>query len=251
MVAIPFVMIGLMMGFGVAYDGYRMYQENIEQDRRARSIGLATLKAYELAGCEFDHVNRNAGRVRFALDAGRRAMDVTNAENAPLPAVSIPANGTSEPIEATFDDMAEGRLANARVRIGSVEDLSDRTLGGLKPCSVITPSLNLSTPSSLNFSTPQVDDWAAGEPFDSSLIPADFDWRFYLNSYSDLTSHNPPLDTEVEARRHFARHGVVEQRTLWKPPSSLNLSTPQVDDWEVGKPFESSLIPADLSLIHI
>lgn len=208
-VAIPFVMIGLMMGFGVAYDGYRMYQENIEQDRRARSIGLAALKAYELAGCEFDHVNRNAGRVRFALDAGRRAMDVTNAENAPLPAVSIPAEGTSSPIEATFEDTTGGTLANASIRIGSVEDLSDRTLGGLRPCAVI--------PTSLNLSTPQVDDWEVGQPFQSSLIPTDFDWRVYLNSYPDLTSHNPPLDTEAEARRHFARYGVFQGRTSWTP----------------------------------
>jgi hypothetical protein len=209
-VGAPFMVIGLLMGFGVTYSGYRVYQENIEQDRRARSIGLAALKAYDLAGCEYDHVNRNAGRVRFAVDAARRAMDVENVESMPLPSISIPAGGTSGPIEAVFEDSTGGTRGKVTLRLGSVDDMSDGTLGVLKPCVAATTYLNLTTP--------QVDDWLPNQPFQASLIPADFDWRTYLATYPDLTAHNPPLDTEAEARRHFALYGVHEAgRTVWTP----------------------------------
>jgi hypothetical protein len=139
-------------------------------------------------------------------------MDVKNVESVSLPAVSIPAEGTIEPIEAVFEDTSGGTLAKATLRLGSVDDLSDRSLGGLKPCSAVVPQLSLPTP--------LVDDWESGQSFQSSLLPGDFDWQTYLAANPDLLGFSPPINTEVEAKRHFVKYGANEitskpSRGMW------------------------------------
>jgi hypothetical protein len=221
MIATPLMLVGGLMLFGLAYDGYRAYRENIEQDRRARSIGVVALKAYQRAGCSYDRDGNNAGRVTFALNAAMNAVDIKDVTARAIPAVTLPSSG---PVEVVFEDTSGPSLAKVVVRLGSLSSADDTSLEGLNPCKVVPFT-------GLNLSASAVDNWEAGQPFDSGLIPSNFNWRQYLAWNLDLLGSG--LDTEIEAKRHFAWHGKREGRLVG------------YDNWEAGQPFQSGLIPSD------
>jgi len=114
MIAIPLMMVAALMLFGLVYDGYRVYRENIEQDRRARSIGAIALKAYQRAGCEYDRNDNNAGRVKFAFNAAMSAVDIKDVSARAVPELTLPS---SSPIEVAFKNISCSLVV---VRLGSL-----------------------------------------------------------------------------------------------------------------------------------
>ena len=54
------------------------------------------------------------------------------------------------------------------------------------------------------------DNWMKGAAYDASKIPSDFDWRAYASRYGDFAAAG--IDTEEEARRHYANYGIAEGR---------------------------------------
>jgi len=195
-------LIGLLMVFGLAYDGFRLYREKVNQERLARSIGMVTLKAYSRAGCQFDRGNKNTDRIRFALTAASHVVDVENAAGMSISPSTLSGDGSYAPIEVVFEDPQGGRTqAKATIRLGSVSSPQDTTLDNLKPCVPAQEPW-------LNVSNSATDDWEAGVAFQAGLIPSDFNWKVYLSSNPDLVMGG--IDTEIEAKRHFARYGINE-----------------------------------------
>jgi|GEM_PF-4252294 len=201
MFATPIMFVATLMLFGLAYDGYRVYRENIEQDRLARSIGVVALKAYRTAGCDYDRDGDNAGRVKFALNAAMNTVDIKDISANSIPAISLPSSG---PVEVVFEDTSGPSLGKVVVRLGSLSSSDDTSLEGLNPCSIEPVT-------GLTLSPSAVDNWEAGQPFQSGLIPSDFDWKQYLASNLDLVRAN--IDTEIESKRHFAKYGLNEGRS--------------------------------------
>lgn len=195
-VATPLMIVGGLMLFGLSYDGYRLYRENIEQDRRARSIGVVALKAYQTAGCDYDRDGNNAGRVTFALNAAMNAVDIEDVSVSAIPPVTLPS---SDPVEVVFQDTSGPSLAKVRVRLGSLPSSDDISLSGLNPCVPLPVTGFTPSPSA-------VDNWEAGQSFSDGLIPSDFNWMQYLASNPSLVALG--IDTEIEAKRHFAKYGL-------------------------------------------
>jgi hypothetical protein len=165
-----------------------------------------TLKAYSLAGCQFDRDNKNAERIKFALNAASHVVDVENATRVRISLPVLGANGSYAPIEVVFEDPRSGQTqAKATVRLGSLTSLDDKTLDDLSPCAPAPEPL-------LNISADARDDWEAGVAFQAGFIPSDFNWKMYLSYNPDLVLVNPSIDTEIEAKRHFARYGLIEGR---------------------------------------
>lgn len=76
-------------------------------------------------------------------------------------------------------------------------------------------------PPSTPVSTPQgpIDNWGAGEQFDTGLVPTGFNWQKYVSTNPDLGQAG--IDTEIEAQRHYAKYGRTENR-----PGDFILSQP-------------------------
>ena len=55
-----------------------------------------------------------------------------------------------------------------------------------------------------------LDTWAPGVGFNTALIPEGFDWKQYVGANPDLKAAG--IDSAIEAQRHFALHGVAENR---------------------------------------
>lgn len=54
--------------------------------------------------------------------------------------------------------------------------------------------------------------WMLGTTYDAAKVPENFNWQNYTSKYGDLGTHG--IDTEEEARRHYALYGATEGRTF-------------------------------------
>lgn len=87
-------------------------------------------------------------------------------------------------------------------------------------------------PPSPPVSTPQgpIDNWGAGEQFDTGLVPTGFNWQKYVSTNPDLGQAG--IDTEIEAQRHYAKYGRTENR-----PGDFILSQPAAQTTYVEQTF--------------
>lgn len=74
------------------------------------------------------------------------------------------------------------------------------------------PTTGTTSGATTGAATNATDNWWAGGGYDSSLIPENFNWQTYTSNYGDL--RDAGIDTEEEARRHYANYGVNENRVL-------------------------------------
>ena len=56
------------------------------------------------------------------------------------------------------------------------------------------------------------DDWNAETPYNPDFIPENFDWQAYVGRSGNADLLQAGIDTEEEARRHYAMHGATEGR---------------------------------------
>ena len=77
------------------------------------------------------------------------------------------------------------------------------------------------------------DNWLAGRSYKAELIPEGFNWQTYVNANADL--RNAGIDTETEAKRHFALYGVNESRS----------GAPAVDNWLKNTAYEATNVPTN------
>jgi hypothetical protein len=69
-----------------------------------------------------------------------------------------------------------------------------------------------------------VDNWGAGEKYDKSKIPSDFDWQAYVSAPQNSDLIKAGIDTPEEAERHYAKYGAGEGRALGTPGSTFQSS---------------------------
>jgi len=128
-----------VLGFGgISFDTYRLYRENIEQGRLARSVAVAAAKSYASAGCSYDWKNNNTGRVKFALTTAAASVNV--AGHTPS-SVNPVAQGGIWKLELT--DSADGPTeAWAGIRLGAVSSVDSAILSPILPCVTTNSDLN-------------------------------------------------------------------------------------------------------------
>jgi len=69
-----------------------------------------------------------------------------------------------------------------------------------------------------------VDNWGAGEKYDKSKIPSNFDWQAYVSAPQNADLIKAGIDTPEEAERHYAKYGAGEGRALGTPGSTFQSS---------------------------
>ena len=69
-----------------------------------------------------------------------------------------------------------------------------------------------------------VDNWGAGEKYDKSKLPSNFDWQAYLAAPQNADLVKAGIDTPEEAERHYAKYGAGEGRSLGTPGTSFESS---------------------------
>lgn len=69
-----------------------------------------------------------------------------------------------------------------------------------------------------------VDNWGAGEKYDKSKIPSNFDWQAYVSAPQNSDLIKAGIDTPEEAERHYAKYGAGEGRVLGTPGSTFQSS---------------------------
>ena len=122
----------------------------------------------------------------------------------------------------------------------SANKLSAELLAQLMPA----PEVDTSNKIPVTDFTTGKDTWFPGQGYDASKIPADFDWRTYLGSPTGADLLARGLDTEEEARRHYASYGINENRVYTQPVSptedAYQYNLDQINAWlgSQGKALE-------------
>lgn len=82
-----------------------------------------------------------------------------------------------------------------------------------------------------------IDDWLSGMQFNQALLPSGFDWQTYVSLNPDLGAAG--IDTETEAKRHYATYGKNESRHYVDSPEAQRaLNEYLASRPETGQPTE-------------
>ena len=131
-------MFSLAGAAGITFDGYRIYRENIEQGRLARSVALSVFKTYAAAGCIYDWKNANVGRIKFSLSTAAATANVLGSNPS-----NVSASTAMGVWQLKMVDEADGPTESfAQIRFGGVAAPDSKALGVINGCTLTNGNPN-------------------------------------------------------------------------------------------------------------